>query len=178
MRIVTGLLVLLAIVSLVGAAPTADFVDSMVNWNNNQTLPFRMWSGYLQVNNTDRNLHYVFMERTINGAGQINNSAPVMLWLNGGPGCSSLLGMVTEVGPWVFVDGESTIFYNNYTWLEQVNLLFLEAPAGVGFSYLQNTSYVYNDTNTAEDNFAALLNFFTNKFPEYVSNNFWIAGES
>jgi serine carboxypeptidase-like clade 2 len=66
---------------------------------------------------------------------------------------------------------------NPYSWHKVSNLLFLESPAGVGYSYNTNTSFTYNDAITANDNMNALLDFF-NKFKEYRTNNFWIAGES
>ena len=57
------------------------------------------------------------------------------------------------------------------------NLLFLETPAGVGYSYNLDAKYVYNDTNTAQDNIAALSDFFRN-YEEYRNNKLFIAGES
>jgi carboxypeptidase C (cathepsin A) len=57
------------------------------------------------------------------------------------------------------------------------NLLFIESPAGVGYSLNKNDTFEYNDLTTANDNFAALLNFFEN-YAEYGQNDFWIAGES
>ena len=59
---------------------------------------------------------------------------PVILWLNGGPGCSSLLGLTTEIGPFV-MDMDDTEFKQNvYAWNKNANIIFLESPTGVGFS--------------------------------------------
>ena len=65
-----------------------------------------------------------------------------------------------------------------HSWHKVSNLLFLESPAGVGFSYNLDTSYQYSDPSTAMDNYHAVLDFFNNKFTEYRPNRFWIAGES
>lgn len=55
--------------------------------------------------------------------------------------------------------------------------MFLESPAGVGFSYNTDSKFEYNDVQTAHDNFIALTEFY-NKFPEYQNRGLWIAGES
>jgi serine carboxypeptidase-like clade 2 len=102
---------------------------------------------------------------------------PVLLWLNGGPGCSSLLGMITEVGAFVQEDGSEDFVKNPYAWNLKANLLFLESPVGVGFSYTTELLYSYSDPNTATDTYAALLNFFK-KFPQYKGRDFFISGES
>ena len=57
-------------------------------------------------------------------------------------------------------------------------MLFLEAPAGVGFSYANTIAgTVHNDSSTAQDNLNAVLAFFAG-FPEYKNNKFWVTGES
>lgn len=56
-------------------------------------------------------------------------------------------------------------------------MLFLESPAGVGYSINNDPTFEYTDLSTANDNMNALLNFFSN-FNEYSKNPFWIAGES
>lgn len=72
--------------------------------------------------------------------------------------------------------GESLI-ENPYSWHQKSHLLFIESPAGVGYSTNRNQNYTYSDPTTVIDNFDALLDFFV-KYPEYSDNPFWIAGES
>lgn len=54
----------------------------------------------------------------------------------------------------------------------------MEAPAGVGFSYSTDGNVNTSDDQTADDNYRALQDFFTNKFPEFKGKEFYITGES
>ena len=64
---------------------------------------------------------------------------------------------------------------NDFGWNENAHIIYLESPAGVGFS--QAKSHVSNDTSTAQDNYVALVRFFE-KFASLKDNDFYIAGES
>jgi len=79
------------------------------------------------------------------------------------------------------VDGVPQVFYNKYGWTTKANMLYLESPKGVGFSYCDNAQStrdcVNTDESTAQDSYEFLVNFF-NAFPEYKSNKFYITGES
>ena len=91
-------------------------------------------------------------------------------------------GFLQEIGPYYLEDGANykvgdSLTLNQYSWHNLTNLLFLESPAGVGYSYNLNTTFEYNDVQTAQDNFIALVEFYK-KFPEYSSRGLWIAGES
>lgn len=140
----------------------------------------RAFGGYLETSSPLRSLHYIFLE----GDAGTNNSAPVVLWLNGGPGCSSMIGFVQEITPYVlginqpYESDRTNLTANPYSWLSKANLLFIDAPAGVGYSTNTDTKYEFNDENTAKDNLDALKQFFTRKFPEYADNFFYMAGES
>lgn len=113
----------------------------------------------------------------------------MVLWLNGGPGSSSLIGLLTENGQIVTddrsleepIDGVPQVFLNPYSWTNYANMLYLESPKGVGFSYCtdakKSADCVNTDESTAEDAYEFLVNFF-NAFPEYKSNKFYITGES
>jgi len=54
--------------------------------------------------------------------------------------------------------------------------LFIDNPAGVGYSINKDSKFVYNDKNTAQDTMDALVDFFTSKFPEYLPNQFYLTG--
>ncbi|XP_042380495.1 serine carboxypeptidase II-3-like isoform X1 [Zingiber officinale] len=137
---------------------------------------FNQYAGYVMVDNvTGRALFYYFVEADKN-----NMSKPLVLWLNGGPGCSSLgYGAMEELGPFRVMSDGKTLYENPYAWNTVANVLFLESPAGVGFSYSNTTSdYAKSgDKRTAIDSLAFLLNWFE-RFPEYKGREFFIAGES
>ena len=134
---------------------------------------FKQYSGYL--NGTEgRKLHYWFIESE-----RSPSDDPLVLWLNGGPGCSSLLGLLTEQGPYRINRTDPTqLLPNEFRWNKVANVLFLEAPAGVGFSYRENSEdYETNDDQTAKDNHEAVRSFFA-KFPQFKTNAFFVTGES
>lgn len=136
-------------------------------------VPFRHFSGYLEVPGTTKRLHYWFVE-SMNKP----ESDPVVLWMNGGPGCSSMDGMLYENGPFRVSENGQSISLNPFSWNKVANVLYLEAPAGVGFSYATDKAeYRNNDWGTAKDNAHALESFFS-KFPEFARHEFFITGES
>lgn len=102
----------------------------------------------------------------------------MVIWFNGGPGCSSLLGLFQENGPIVIDDGNSSIYRNPFPWNHRANVLYIESPAGVGFSIARTTeAFSHNDMSQSEDAMAALLDFYK-KFPEYLPNPLFVSGES
>jgi cathepsin A (carboxypeptidase C) len=106
----------------------------------------------------------------------------IVLWLNGGPGSSSILGFLQEVGP-LLINATGGLMDNPYSWTRAgVNLMALEAPVGVGYSYCskQADGQVCKNTDdfTASASGAALEDFFLNKFPEFINNDLYITGES
>ncbi|XP_038663064.1 lysosomal protective protein-like [Scyliorhinus canicula] len=137
----------------------------------NTQLNFRQWSGYLQTS-AGQYLHYWFVTSQQDPAND-----PMVLWLNGGPGCSSLGGLLSENGPLHVDDNGRTLYINEYSWNKMANVLYLESPAGVGFSYSNSKNYATNDIKVAENNYLALLAFFR-KFPSFQHNDFYVTGES
>jgi serine carboxypeptidase-like clade 1 len=153
----------------------------------NGQLPSTHYSGYIPVgklSGTSGNLHYWVIEAEKEAA-----TAPVVLWLNGGPGSSSLIGLLTENGQIMTnddsltqkINGVPQVFYNKYSWSGLANMVYLESPKGVGFSYCddakKSSDCVNTDESTAQDAYEFLVNFFA-AYPEYKSNEFYITGES
>ncbi|KAK7341303.1 hypothetical protein VNO80_24229 [Phaseolus coccineus] len=140
-------------------------------------VKFKQYAGYITVNETHgRALFYWFFEAT-----QKPEEKPVLLWLNGGPGCSSIgYGEAEELGPFFPQDSsQPKLKLNPYSWNNAVNLLFLESPVGVGFSYTNTSSDIseLGDTITAKDSHTFIINWFR-RFPQFRSHKFYIAGES
>ena len=103
---------------------------------------------------------------------------PLILWLNGGPGCSSMTGFLYEHGPYIFPLESVNLTQNIYSWNTNASVIYLDAPAGVGFSVAgDQANYSTNDTITAHDNLQALLQWYQ-KFEEYSENDLYIIGES
>jgi carboxypeptidase C (cathepsin A) len=100
-----------------------------------------------------------------------------VFWTNGGPGCSGLIGFLTEQGPFrPTVDGE--IQMNPYAWNKIANMVFLEQPIGVGFSYSDiEDDYRIGDDQAAKDNLATILGLIQ-KFPHFAKNDLYITSES
>lgn len=129
----------------------------------------KQYSGYLDDDKNDKHLFYWFFESRNDP-----KNDPVILWLNGGPGCSSLTGLFLELGP-ASVDKNLKIINNPYSWNTNASVIFLDQPVNVGYSYSGKS---VSNTVAAGKDIYALLTLFFEQFPEYSSQDFHIAGES
>jgi len=147
-----------------------DKITNLPGWNGT----FNQYAGYVTVDESHgRNLFYWFVEAQTNP-----ETAPLVLWLNGGPGCSSVAGgLFSELGPW-YPNANGSLTPNPYSWNTLANVVFLESPAGVGFSFSDDASdYTVGDNRTAADSYAFLQGFLA-RYPQYAKSPFWISGES
>lgn len=174
-----SLFIVLAALSfaIVHSAPESAIVTKVPGFDG--TLPSKHYAGYVTVDEIHgRKLYYYLVVSERNAS-----TDPLVLWLNGGPGCSSFDGFVYEHGPFNFILGETrssmpTLHLNPYSWSKVSNILYLDSPAGVGCSYSGNHSdYETGDLKTAADSHTFLLKWFE-LYPEFLSNPFYIAGES
>jgi len=136
-----------------------------------------MDSGYITVDpKNGRNLFYWLIE-----AESEPDTKPIIVWFQGGPGCSGLGGLFSENGPlnikrdqW----GQTQPVYNNLAWTKFANMLYIEQPAFVGYSYsLTQSDRNTGDARAAADNYR-FLQLFMQQFPRYAQRDLWFAGES
>lgn len=141
--------------------------------NLNPDYPFPSYSGYLTVNKThDSNLFFWFFPAK---SGDV--SAPLLVWLQGGPGSSSLFGLFAEQGP-IQVDQNKNLHARDITWNSKYHLLFIDQPVGTGFSFTKSDDgYVKNEDEVARDLYAMLVQFFQ-IYSEYAQSPFYVTGES
>ncbi|KAM0323834.1 hypothetical protein ACHAQA_008412 [Verticillium albo-atrum] len=99
------------------------------------------YAGLLPISQSpdeERELYFWFFPTTNPDAGD-----EVVIWLNGGPGCSSLSGLLTENGPFLWQDGTLAPTPNSYSWTNLTNVIWIEQPVGVGYS--QGTPNITNE---------------------------------
>lgn len=135
-----------------------------------------IYSGYIETGEkTNRFLFYTFVL-----ANESPSEKPFLIWLNGGPGCASGLAFISEHGPYTLVDdGKVEAF--PYSLNDFANVLYIDSPAGVGFSYNLNETDLklhLNDDRTISDLYGFLGTFLSDVFPEYSKNELQIWGES
>ena len=131
-----------------------------------------IYSGYLNTKIEGNELFYIYTPSQ-----NSPSTAPLMLWLNGGLGCSSLFGMLAEIGPVTSDNFTGTFKRNEYSWNAYANIVFIEQPAGVGFSKSSDPDFVWTDDITAE-NLLYGIKQFLDLFPDLKGRSFYVSGES
>ncbi|CAH2053926.1 unnamed protein product [Thlaspi arvense] len=137
-------------------------------------LPFELETGYIGVGEAEEEqMFYYFLKSERNP-----EEDPLLVWLSGGPGCSSLSGLFFENGPLTFKI-DSSLVSTTYSWTKVANIIYLDQPVGTGFSYSRNPlgSDIPSDTGSAKRVHEFLRKWLA-KHPEFLSNPFYVAGNS
>lgn len=130
------------------------------------------YSGFFTVNKTfNSNMFFWFFPSQTQ-----TSDNPVLLWLQGGPGGSSLFGALVENGPFG-IDKDQNIFPRRFSWTAKYNMIYIDNPVGTGFSFADDAGYARTEDDVAENLLNALVQFFI-LFPEWKDNDFYITGES
>lgn len=115
------------------------------------------YAGLLPISN-ERNaseLYFWFFPSS-----NVDASDEILIWLNGGPGCSSLEGLLQENGPFLWQYGTYKPVKNNYAWNNLTNVVWVEQPVGTGFSQGLPTA-------TSEEEVAAQFAGFWKKYADH-----------
>lgn len=129
-------------------------------------------AGYIKLaNKKDGHYFYWFFESQ-----REPSKDPLVIWLTGGPGGSSMIALMMENGP-CSVQPDLSTKANPYAWNNQANIIWLEQPLGVGFSYGAPEDTDYDETNVGE-NLYWFLQGFIEKHPEFSGREFFLTGES
>lgn len=129
----------------------------------------KQYSGFFKLSTGDKNYFYWFFESRSKPS-----TDPLVLWMTGGPGCSSEVALFGENGP-CKINGTDTVM-NPYSWNSNANLLYIDQPAGVGFSYGSGTDHD-SQVGVAVDMYAFMQAFYE-AHPEFAKNKLFTVGES
>ncbi|EME48029.1 hypothetical protein DOTSEDRAFT_60392 [Dothistroma septosporum NZE10] len=114
---------------------TKGYLDLPVRWKEvpegtcELTPDVKSYSGYVDIEDSQHIFFWFFEARD-----QKPEDAELTVWINGGPGSSSMIGLFEELGP-CRVDIDGNVVNNPYAWNNVSNMLFIDHPAQVGFSY-------------------------------------------
>ncbi|XP_059448607.1 serine carboxypeptidase-like 7 [Corylus avellana] len=139
-------------------------------------LPFTLETGYVSVGNVE--FFYYFVE----SEGK-PGADPLLLYMNGGPGCSGLNGFFYQIGPLKFnisdyTGGLPTLIYEPNTWTKTANIIFIDIPVGAGFSYATTTdAWGTTDTEWAAQAYEFLRNWL-GVHPDFVTNPVFLGSDS
>ncbi|TFK72338.1 serine carboxypeptidase [Pluteus cervinus] len=129
----------------------------------------RAYTGYIDIQ--ARHLFFYFFESRSDP-----DKDDVIFWTNGGPGCSSSLGLFMELGPCRVPDSNGTVPHPQ-SWNTNANVFFVDQPVGVGFSYAEYGEEVDTSEDAAKD-IAAFVSIFFENFSKFKGRRFHMAGES
>lgn len=170
------MLVLVVLVAVVRAYPAEDKIDKMPGFE--EPLDFALYGGYLYGGtHPERGEMWLYYFAAMAVSGVPAASAPLVTWFQGGPGCSSLMGMMTENGPFQLDGASGHLRRNPDSWNRAAHMVWIESPVGVGYSFDSGGNYTLGDNETFAMNMHALQSFLA-KFPELSSNPWYLSGES
>ncbi|XP_047340248.1 serine carboxypeptidase-like [Impatiens glandulifera] len=130
------------------------------------------YAGYYRLpHKIDARMFYYFFESR---RGMRND--PVVIWLNGGPGASSSLGLFYENGPYKIMN--QTLIWNDFGWDQVSNIIYIDQPIGTGFSYSSDHSDICTDQKCVGNDLNDFLQVFFDEHPQYLRNGLYITGES
>ncbi|KAI3459225.1 hypothetical protein Pfo_015888 [Paulownia fortunei] len=142
-----------------------------------EALPTK--SGYLTVNSTTGSaIFYTFYEAQNPYKNNTSISqTPIVIWLQGGPGCSSMLANLYELGPWL-VNQDLVLDSNPGSWNRIFGLLFLDSPIGTGFSIAASPQEIPRNQHDVARHLFRAIKKFVDLDVSFKTRPIYITGES
>ncbi|KAE8125970.1 hypothetical protein FH972_020729 [Carpinus fangiana] len=159
------------------ATSTSDIVTTLPGYSGD--LPFTLETGYIGVGeNETAQLFYYFVESQRNPA-----LDPVLIWISGGRGCSALVSFFFASGPLTFKLGDyngslPTLRDNTWAWTQGLNIIYLDAPVGAGFSYSETDNGYIMDDYVHMAQVYEFLQKWLNGHPRFQENQLYVGSES
>ncbi|WZZ67498.1 hypothetical protein YC2023_078868 [Brassica napus] len=175
--VLKSLLLLLQLVLLIHDADSASIVKFLPGFDG--PLPFELETAYIGVGEEEEvQLFYYFIESERNP-----EEDPLLLWLSGGPGCSSISGLLFENGPLTMkLDAYNgslpSLVSTTYSWTKVSNIIFLDQPVGTGFSYSRTSLHNKPSDSGEAKRIHEFLQNWLGKHQDFTSNPFYAAGDS
>ncbi|EJD01360.1 KEX1 protein [Fomitiporia mediterranea MF3/22] len=158
----------------------AFYVQSLPDLHQDEAHPLHIYSGHLSSDpdaehlpSTTVTAHLFFV---LIKARRTADKERILFWFNGGPGCSSFDGLMMETGPFR-PDGNGGLETVEGGWEEYTNIVYVDQPAGTGYSYTSTDRYVHELSDAADQVVEFMRNFYQ-VFPEYKVMDTYIGGES
>ncbi len=116
-------------------------------------FPGEKWkTGYIYIGGGSHLFYYLFKTRN-----QSTLAAPLVIWLEGGPGYSTSFSVFSEAGPYTINNKTKAIEYNPFAWNEVAETLFVDQPAGTHFSYATRMDRMCSDEGCVANDFYRFL---------------------
>ena len=106
-----------------------------------------------------------------------SSNKKLVIWLNGGPGTTSMVGFFNEHGPY-YMKGDQVVSRRNVTWVKSHSIIYIDSPVGAGFSFTDSEMGYTDTTESVTDNLYEAVKQFFQIFPEYQPRDFYVAGQS
>lgn len=158
---------LLLFVSLVFSESRISIINQIPSYNGPTPASI---NGYLQIRPDEGHLFFWY-----HPSQNDPSKDPLIIWLQGGPGCSSMMGLFFENGPYRLINS-TYIEQNPSSWNKKANLLYIDQPLGVGFSYTKGI-IARSSEESAIDLFNGMIEFYK-QIPNLRNNDVYVAGES
>ncbi|KAJ7202095.1 alpha/beta-hydrolase [Mycena pura] len=153
-----------------------EVTESLPNITQPLTRSFAGNVGVNRASHPNATLFFWAFEKTNGSLTSDTSTDPWIIWLNGGPGESSMIGLLTENGP-IRVTGTFSIVQNSFSWHQLADTFWIDQPVGTGYSTSDSTGYIADEDQMGED-FVGFLSNIVKIFPSLATRPLYLMGES